>query len=177
MRWGKKLPETGKLGKTPQVSAAMPGFAFFCPVSSWPLLAEVSKGRLLSGLDPRSEWSTASPGDSLPNGFVQKRRLDVDAVVGSADGSPVGGSLAGLDKLGRFADRTRLGRSADLIATVGRSAEGMVCSNGSADFVTWLGISAELIVGLNWSADLAMGLVAKAGLDRPTGTEVELVWS
>jgi hypothetical protein len=51
----------------------------------------------------------------------------------------------------------------------------MVCSNGSADFVTWLGISAELIVGLNWSADLAMGLVAKAGLDRPTGTEVELV--
>jgi hypothetical protein len=63
-----------------------------------------------------------------------------------------------------------------LIATVGRSAEGMVWSNGSADGVTWLGISAELIVGLNWSADLVMGLVAsKAKLGRPTGTEVELV--
>jgi hypothetical protein len=94
----------------------------------------------------------------------------VDAVVGSADGGPVGGSL------GRLADRTSLCRSADLIATVGRSAEGMVWSNGSADGVTWLGISAELIVGLNWSADLVMGLVAsKAKLGRPTGTEVELV--
>jgi hypothetical protein len=100
----------------------------------------------------------------------------VDAVVGSADGRPVGGLLAGLEKLGRFADTPRLGRSADLTATVGRSAEGMVWSNGSADGVTWLGISAELIAGINWSADLVMGLVAlKAGLGTPAGTEVELV--
>jgi hypothetical protein len=97
----------------------------------------------------------------------------VDAVIGSADESPVGGSLAGLDKLGRFADKTKLGRSADLLTGLGRSA---VLSNGPDDIVTWLGISAELIVGLNWSADLVMGLVAlKAGLGRPAGTEVELV--
>ncbi len=97
----------------------------------------------------------------------------MDAVVGSADGSPVGGSLAGLDKLGRFADRTKLCRSVNSLAGVGRSAE---LSKGSADIVTWIGISAELIVGLNWSADLVMGLVAlKAGLGRPAGTEVELV--